>query len=109
MKPYTHKICYYGIDYAKLELSGVFSPVISVKCSYKSMVHFGEYVEIAVKVEAITNAKLTVNYTIIDCQTRELRAIGQTSHCFINTEGKVVSLKRHSPELYNIFALNLNG
>ena len=40
-----------GIDYAQMEKDGVLIPVLGVTCDYKSMVHFGETVDIEVKME----------------------------------------------------------
>ncbi len=43
-----------GVDYAGMEKEGIISPVLEVHCTYKSMVHFGDVVEIFPKVKATT-------------------------------------------------------
>ena len=40
----------FGIDYRRMEDSGIISPVVSVACQYKGMVHFDDTVQIQVKV-----------------------------------------------------------
>ena len=36
----------------------------------------------------------------LDIKTEEIRCIGKTSHCFLNKEGKIVSLKKDYPDMH---------
>lgn len=136
MKTYIHKVQYYetdqmgvvhhsnfirwfeearidlmeqlGLTYAKMEESGYFSPVLSVQCQYKKSVRFGETVEILPKLLEFGNVKFKFTYIIRDCNSKEERAIGETSHCFINQQGKPICLKKQDPEIYKRFCDMLN-
>ena len=127
MNTYTHKVQYYetdkmgvvhhsnyirwmeearmdmmeqmGFGYDKMEELEIISPVISVSCEYKSMVRFGETVVIEAKVENYNGVKLKVVYSMTDKETGELRAVAQSSHCFLTMSGKPLSLKRSYPEI----------
>lgn len=83
-----------GVNYRDMEQMGIISPVLEVNCVYKSMVHFGDVVEILTRVEKYNGVKLELSYTVRDKQTQEIRTCGSSRHCFLNREGKPLSLKK---------------
>ncbi|MDE7321440.1 MAG: acyl-CoA thioesterase [Lachnospiraceae bacterium] len=89
----------FGISYRDMEADGVISPVVSVNCQYKSMVHFDDTVEIQVKVTKYNGVRLDLTYEMTDMDTGELRAIGTSTHCFLGREGQVISLKHDYPKI----------
>lgn len=86
-----------GVDYRDMERLGIISPVLEVHCMYKSMVHFGDTVEILLKIEKYNGVKLELSYIIQDKETQEIRTCGSSKHCFLDREGKPLSLKKASP------------
>lgn len=86
-----------GVDYRDMEDMGIISPVLEVHCVYKSMVHFGDTVEIWPKVEKYNGIKLELSYTVRDKETQELRTCGNSLHCFLDREGRPLSLKKACP------------
>ena len=91
---YMHRI---GVEYGDMEKSGIISPVLEVNCVYKSMVHFGDVVEIETKIEKYNGVKMELSYIIRDKETQQIRTCGSSKHCFLNREGKPVSLKKEAP------------
>lgn len=91
----------YPYDVFENELK-LISPVLEVQCEYRSMVRFGETVDITAKVASSNGIKLKFLYEVRDHQTGELRTTGSSTHCFLNEEGRPISLKREQPELFNI-------
>lgn len=126
METYTHKVQYYetdkmgithhsnyirwmeeariylldqiGFGYAKLEESGIISPVIGVECDYKTSTTFDDTVEIKTEIEEFRGVKLIVKYTMTKTGTNELVLVGRTKHCFVNRESKPIILKKKLPE-----------
>ena len=96
-----------GFSYATMEAMGVMSPVLSVEAQYKTMTRFGDTVVINCEVVKYNGIRMEIEYTICDKETQELRCIGKTSHCFLNKEGKIVSLKRDYPEMHKKVKLML--
>ena len=92
-----------GIDYGKCEEMGFLSPVMEVSCCYKSMVRFGETVQIYSRFEEYSGAKFFVSYEVRDKQTGELRTTGRSKHCFTDKGGRPISLKRMFPEIHERF------
>ena len=86
-----------------MEESGIISPVLSVNARYKSMTHYYETVIINVNVVKYNGVKITLEYTVIDEKTGEVRCTGESEHCFLDTSGRPVSLKRSLPELNVMF------
>ncbi len=88
-----------GAPYSVTESMGIISPVLSVNCEYKKSCYYGEEIIIETTLEKVGNVKFFVSYRVLS-EDGELRAEGTTSHCFLNSEGQVISLKRVEPELF---------
>ncbi len=89
-----------GCPYDKMEEKGVISPVLEVSCQYKEMVHFGETVEISAWISSFNGIRLSLSYEVRRQKDQTLCTTGTSRHCFINGEGKLLSLKREDPALY---------
>lgn len=87
-----------GYSYAKLEHNGIISPVIGVECRYVHPSTFDDEVEIAVRVEEFKGVRLVIGYTMTNCATGESVLTGKTMHCFTDTAGKPIILKKRFPE-----------
>lgn len=90
--------------YARMEKEGIISPVLAVECEYVSMVHFGDTVVVEITVEDFKMVKYSFSYVIKDAVTGQVRCKGKTKHCFLDSSGKPVVIKKQFPELYQ--ALN---
>lgn len=88
-----------GYDYKKMEEAEIISPVLSVECQYKSMVHFNDVVVIETKIAYYNGVKMTIQYRMSDRETGELRTLATSEHCFLNASGQPISLKRSYPEI----------
>ena len=88
-----------GAPYSVTESMGIISPVLSVNCEYKKSCYYGEEIIIETTLEKVGNVKFFVSYRVLS-EDGELRAEGTSSHCFLNSEGQVISLKRVEPELF---------
>lgn len=96
-----------GMGYEKMEEQGILSPVLTVEADYLRMVHFGETVAIDTFVKEYNGIKLTVGYEVISEQTGMVHCKGVTKHCFINQEGRPLSLKQACPEFHEMFGRGL--
>lgn len=85
----------YGFD--KIEAEGVFSPVVSISCNYKSPTTFKDIVEVEVAVNSLSEMKFEFSYTMrvgmkIVCTAKSL-------HCFIEN-GRPVAISKRLPGLF---------
>lgn len=132
MRPYRHKVQYYetdqmgvvhhsnyirwfeeartdfmeqmGMGYDEMEAKGIISPVLSVEADYLRMVHFGDTVLIETWIREYNGIKLTVEYQVMDEKTGMIHCRGLTRHCFLNKQGRPISLKKDFIEFHNLFA-----
>ena len=131
LKPYCHKAKYYetdtmkivhhsnyirwmeearcdmldqmGLGYEIMEQAGILSPVLSVECEYKSMTRFPETVVITLRLVRYTGVRFDVEYEMRDEKTGVLRASGRSGHCFIDGNGRPLSLRRRFPARDELF------
>lgn len=91
-----------GWDYKKLEDGGIMSPVIGVDCKYKVNTTFGDVIDIEVYVEEFKGVKLKIGYRM----TKEgiLVFEGHSEHCFLDTAGKILNIKKVNPDLFSILS-----
>ncbi|MDE7454418.1 MAG: acyl-CoA thioesterase [Clostridia bacterium] len=86
-----------GLGYDKLEEQGIISPVIGLECEYKTPTTFNDCVEIIVSFEEYNGVTLTVKYTMTNQQTNAIVLQGKSKHCFTNSNGRPIILKRSFP------------
>lgn len=127
MEPYIHKVHYYetdqmkithhsnyirwmeearvdylekiGFGYDRIEAEGIISPIISVHCDYKKSTTFHDVVQIDINIKEYKGTRLTLEYIMTNYNTKEVVAIGETTLCFLNTEGRPIILKKENPQL----------
>lgn len=100
----THLLEEMGFGYHKMEAEGILIPVLSVQADYKSMVRFGESVQVEVYVEDFTGVKMSLHYKVIDAVSKDVRAAGKSTHAFLDKESyRPLSLKRRDKTLYALF------
>jgi acyl-CoA thioester hydrolase len=87
-----------GVDYARIEATGILMPVVSVSCDYKHPARFGDAAEIEVKIERFTGVRLEFRYRICLQGTGLLLAEGKSVHCFIDEQTrKPLNLSKRLP------------
>lgn len=87
-----------GQNFAKLESRGLTSPVLSVKCEYKKTTTYPDKVLIKTFLESYNGIKMKIKYEMINKETDEIVAIGETGHCFFNDKGFPVIIRKSYPE-----------
>lgn len=86
-----------GLNYAKLERMGISSPVTGVEGNYKSTTTFDDVVQISISVREYSGVKLIVGYEMT-CGGKQVFS-GTSSHCFLNSDGKILRMQRAFPEI----------
>lgn len=89
-----------GWNYARLEETGVSSPVVSVQCDFKNTTTFDDCVRICVRVVECSGIRLTVGYEMYNEKTGALVCTGLSAHCFLGRDGRIVRLQRALPAFY---------
>lgn len=92
-----------GMPYRALEEAGIMGAVVGVSCQYRSMVRFGDTVSIKASVVKYNGIAMTLHYEIRDRESGELRCVGETKHCFLDHQMKLVSLKKANSDFHQLF------
>lgn len=93
-----------GYSYKRFEDEGIISPVLEIHAKYRSMVRYGETVNIEVHMRSFNGLKFGLEYIISDSETEVVRVTGSSEHCLIDREHKPVRLKKVNPELYDLLS-----
>lgn len=89
-----------GYGYHRLESEGIISPVLKISCEYKGMIRFNDSVEVNIKLLEAGAYRFRIAYEIVDCLDGKLRAMGESSHCYLNKEGQPISIKKVNRDFY---------
>ena len=88
----------FGYSYKKCEETGIISPVIAARCTYKKTTTFDDIITVTVRLKEYNGVKLTVAYEM-QAEGASV-ALGETDHCFLYREsGRPVRMKKDYPEL----------
>ena len=112
---YQHKVQYYETDQMGIvhhsnyirwfeeARTWLMDPVLSVSADYLRMVYFGDTVSIDCYIKEYNGIKLTIAYEVTAGKTGMVHCKGVSKHCFINREGRPLSLKHSAPEFHEMF------
>ena len=86
-----------GFGFDKIEAEGVFSPVVSIQCNYKSPTTFKDIIDIEVAASKTSEMKFDFAYTMrVGGKTV---CTAQSTHCFIEN-GRPVVISKRLPDLF---------
>ena len=88
-----------GWDYAKLEDMGIVSPVLNISCDYKKTTTFSDEISIDVTIREFRGVKLFLTY-VMKNDKGEIVCTAESSHAFLDTNGRPLKVKQDFPELY---------
>ena len=88
-----------GWDYAKLEDMGIVSPVLNISCDYKKTTTFSDEISIDVTIREFRGVKLFLIY-VMKNDKGEIVCTAESSHAFLDTNGRPLKVKQDFPELY---------
>ena len=88
-----------GWGYERLEAESVASPVTALACKYRTSTTFADVITVQVSVAELKNATMKIAY-VMRRQDGQTVFEGFSEHCFLNSEGKVLRLRRELPDFY---------
>jgi acyl-CoA thioester hydrolase len=89
-----------GWEYAKLEDMGLVSPVLNVTCDFRKTTTFSDEISIEVSVKEFRGVKLFLSYEMKN-EKGETVCTAQSSHAFLDREGRPARVKQDFPELFD--------
>lgn len=93
----------YGIEYRDMERRGIIIPVVDVSCSYLLSARFDDIMEIHLTMTKYTGVRMCFQYEVRFQSDGRLAARGTSTHCFVDSAGKPLALKRVDSDLDTVF------
>lgn len=100
----VHYLSEAGLPFPKIEGMGILMPVLSVEAVYKRPLRFDETFAVYLKIDKFNGTTLHVSYRLVSRDTGEVCVEGGSSHCFTDTDLRVLRTKNKYPEVYDVFA-----
>ncbi len=89
-----------GWSYARMESEGLISPVTSIDIIYKKSTTYNDNIEIVTKIIEMSMVKIVFEYTM--CVEGSIVCTAKSAHCFIDSDGKPISVKKANSKLYEL-------
>lgn len=90
-----------GFPYVDLEMRGIWLPVGSVHCTYKSPAKYDDLLTVRTHVAQLKGATIVMAYEIHRKETEEVLATGETVHPITDDRLRPIRLRNVYEELYN--------
>jgi acyl-CoA thioester hydrolase len=87
-----------GMPYREFEKNNLYLPVIRVSCDYKVPARYDDEIALLTWIESLQEVRVVFGYEVR--REEELLARGSTEHAFVNSTGRPVVLRKHSPFLW---------
>lgn len=81
---------YFGYPYKVMEEKGVMLPVVDASCQYKKPIVYDDDIVVRTSIASVKGIRIQLQYEIIRTTTKEVLAIGKTTHAFVNLELKPI-------------------
>lgn len=88
-----------GVDYAAMENAGNLVVVVDLASSYKIPLRFEDVVDLTVNLVELRHATLSFAYELRRVTDGALAATGQTRHCVLTREGRIVRITQEMAEV----------
>lgn len=99
-----------GVPYALWEAQGIYLPIRRAECTYRRPARYDQVIAVTARLTEVTPVRIVFSYEIRlheEAPGQEkplpvgaLMAEGMTEHAVINSQGGVLRLDRHAPELW---------
>lgn len=89
-----------GFPYSVIEKEGLWLPVRSLTCNYKSPAVYDDVLKIATWVGKLGGASIEMQYEIFRKETDELLVTGMTKHAVTDENLKPIKLKKVFPDIH---------
>jgi acyl-CoA thioester hydrolase len=93
----------HGFSYKKLEEKGILLPVVDIHCKYLYSAKYDDLVVVRTSIKDWNKWKIIFSYEVLNHETGQCLAKGESSHLWVDRDMKRVNLKKAVPELYDWF------
>lgn len=92
-----------GLPFQTVEERGIMSPVLAANCEFHTPFKFGDVFTVKAYIPDFSKLRFQVVYEVYNGEG-VLCVKGMTEHCFVDKDMKPVRLKKHFPDIYDIYS-----
>lgn len=92
-----------GYPFKRIEDEGVMIPVLSVECTYRKPLMFGDTYVVKIIPETFNGIKFCMKYEIRKKGEDSICTTGTSTHCFIDNDMKPILIRKTNTDLYDTF------
>ncbi len=92
-----------GFPYSEMEKHDFQMPVLGVNAKFKSSAFYDDVLLVSCRISKVAHASMEMEYVIINKETGQVLVTGNSKHGFTNRALRPVALKKHDPEIYEMF------
>ena len=96
-----------GMRYSQLEQSGILLPLVDLSCHFIDAAQYEDVLDVTAQISRLTPARIQFSYTVTNTATGRLLCTGSTTHAWVGENFKVISLKKHNPQLYALLSASI--
>lgn len=96
-----------GMSYSQLEQSGILLPLVDLSCHFIDAAQYEDVLDVTAQISRLTPARIQFSYTVTNTATGRLLCTGSTTHAWVGENFKVISLKKHNPQLYALLSASI--
>ena len=98
-----------GISYSEMETHGILLPLYEVTCRFKRPANYEDEIIVVTSLKSMTRVRLILSYEVVEKDTRELLATGETQHAFTDSALRPVNIEKAAPEIYALLKTALGS
>lgn len=91
-----------GYPFKRIEDEGLMIPVLSVGCTYRKPMIYGDTFIVKLVPKSFNGIKFFMEYEIYKKGSDDIYVTGESSHCFVDNDMKPILIKKSNNELYNV-------
>ena len=96
-----------GMSYSQLEQSGILLPLVDLSCHFIDAAQYEDVLDVTAQISRLTPARIQFSYTVTNTATGRMLCTGSTTHAWVGENFKVISLKKHNPQLYALLSASI--
>jgi len=91
-----------GMTYSEMEGAGIMLPLAGLTCKYLAPALYEDVLIVEAEIKTLTPARIEFAYTVYKSGNSKPINIGTTLHAWVDTNMKLINLKKKSPDIYKL-------
>lgn len=91
-----------GMTYSEMEKVGILLPLVDLNCHYSGATYYEDELVIEASIKTLTPIKIEFAYRVYRKGESKPVNTGSTLHAWVDKNMKIINMKKHYAEIYNM-------